>query len=261
MRTHNMSRGAVRDALNMLREEGLVSRVQGLGTFVVSPAALTRMVESHGMRPEPVSPVWNGEQRPHIIDCSVVPTPEAVATRLAPTVTDTCLRVEYVATLHGQPMGMACNYVSFPEAQALLEVQLDTDWYAYLRAAGLSVGSSEFLIGCAAADSGVARLLDVPVGRPVLTLEQLICDENGRPFNVAFCNSRSDRFGLVSIAVSERLQAKAGQRVRFEAAEPAPAGPERARGNGFLVDREPANSTELYSWLQQSSITSTANWS
>jgi DNA-binding FadR family transcriptional regulator len=48
-----MSRGAVRDALNMLREEGLVSRVQGLGTFVVSPAALTRMVESHGMRPVP----------------------------------------------------------------------------------------------------------------------------------------------------------------------------------------------------------------
>jgi GntR family transcriptional regulator len=252
MRTHRVSRGAVRDALNMLREEGLVSRVQGMGTFVVSPAVLSRMVEIHGMKPVSVNGVWDGAQRPEILDCSVVPTPEAVAARVQPTVSATCLRVEYVATVAGEAMGMACNYVTFPEAQALLEVKFETDWYAYLRSAGLAVGSSEFLIGCASADVGVAKLLDLPSGRAILTLEQLICDRDGRPFNVAFCASRSDRFGLVSIAVSEHMRSTASQ-AGTAGGTLQDEGPNRS-SERWLADSEPDDPTDWYSSLQQSKV-------
>jgi DNA-binding GntR family transcriptional regulator len=223
-----------------------------MGTFVVSPAVLSRMVEIHGMKPVSVNGVWDGGQRPEILDCSVVPTPEAVATRVQPTVSATCLRVEYVATVDGDAVGMACNYVTFPEAQALLEVKFETDWYAYLRAAGLAVGSSEFLIGCASADVGVAKLLDVPAGRAILTMEQLICDRDGRPFNVAFCASRSDRFGLVSIAVSEHMKGgrgNGGQGVGTQQSQ----GPNRG-GERWLADSEPADPADWYSSLQQSQV-------
>jgi GntR family transcriptional regulator len=239
MRTHRATRGAVRDALAMLRDEGLVSRVQGLGTFAISPAVMSRLVDIHGMRTAPTDVVWNGGQRPRIIDFSVVPTPAVVAARVLPTVSATCLRVEYVATLDGEPIGMACNYVMFPEAQALVEVPFTNDWYHYLRDAGIEIGSSEFAIGCAAADAGLAALLQIPAGRPVLTLEQLICDHTGKPFNVAFCHSRSDKFSLVTIAVSEALQSSCA------------GATETADGRSVRLhaDSEPAVPTDWYAWL------------
>jgi hypothetical protein len=119
----------------------------------------------------------------------------------------------------------------------LLEVSFTSDWYAYLDAAGIEIGSSEFTIGCTTADPGLADLLHVASGRAVLTMEQRICDHTGRPFNVAFCHSRSDKFSLVTIAVSETLQSTSR------------SGGRNQRAVRLHADSEPTDPMEWYSWM------------
>ena len=95
-------------------------------------------------------------------------------------------------------------------------------------------------------DDDLEHVLGVPTGRPLLTLEQLICDDEGRPFDVAYCYSRSDRFGLVTIAVSERLRG----------AEP------HAHRNGtftMTADLEPAEPASWYGSLEASAVVG-AGW-
>lgn len=243
MHDHRASRAVVRDALAQLRQEGLVERVQGLGTYTMHHTVVTRMVETHGIeRPSRERGVWaDGAQRPNVLDRSIVATPDAVASRFGlgeddgdavptserasgtgergATVADArCLRVEYVATVAGEAVGIATNYLRFPEAERVAEIPFESDFYALLDGGGLRVGASEFLIGCANADELTADLLGVRVGDALVTMEQVIFDEGGRPYDVAFVATRADRFMLLSRAERPGLAARAAQRPREQAA-------------------------------------------
>jgi GntR family transcriptional regulator len=199
MGAHRASRAVVREALAQLREEGMIERVQGIGTYAIHHTIVTRLVESHGVEPANRSGVWAGQQRPRVIDRSIVPTPDAVAPHL-PGCGPRCLRVEYVGQWGDEPFAVATNYLRFPEADAVDGVAFETDFYALLEDAGLTVGASEFLIGCSNADVLTAELLGVPSGAAVATMEQVIFDRDGRPFDYAFISTRADRFMFLSRA-------------------------------------------------------------
>jgi GntR family transcriptional regulator len=209
MAAHGSSRATVREALALLRQEGLIERVQGIGTFATYQTVVTRLVESHGVERSGASAVWSGLQRPRVLDRAEVPTPDAVAHHM-PDCGSTVMRIDYVAMLGDDPVGMATNYLRFPEADAVADLPFESDFYALIEAGGLRVGASEFLIGCANADERTAELLDVVPGSAVATLEQLIYDEAGRVFDVAFCCSRADRFLMLSRAESPSFRVAAG---------------------------------------------------
>jgi GntR family transcriptional regulator len=237
MRAHRASRAVVREALAQLRQEGLIERVQGLGTYAMHHTVVTRMVETHGIeRPSRTPGVWaDGAQRPIVLDRSVVATPDAVAARFGVGARDEqrgaasagargtavasgpdarCLRVEYVATVGGEAVGIATNYLRFPEAERVAEIPFESDFYALLDRGGLRVGASEFLIGCANADPLTADLLGVCVGDALVTMEQVIFDEAGRPYDIAFVATRADRFMLLSRAERPGFGARPSDRLR-----------------------------------------------
>jgi GntR family transcriptional regulator len=206
MRDYGASRGTVREALALLRAEGLVARTQGIGTWATARQYTTSLAESHGVvEPEPLS-VWAGRMRAHVLDRSVVAMPVTVAHRLEERPGVPCLRLDYVAEYEDKPVGAATNYVRMPEGAALVDVPFETDWYALLLTAGIAVGESEFLIEAALADEHDATLLGIPAGGPMFVMEQLIRNRTGRPFDFALIRSRGDRSSLFSRATRHSQQ-------------------------------------------------------
>jgi GntR family transcriptional regulator len=202
MAVHGASRATVREALARLRADGLVERTQGIGTHVVTSTVTTRLAEVHGMvGPGPQGMLGGGRMRPRVLDRSVVPAPPTVASGLGVALGTSCLRLDYVALLDDDPVGLATNYVLFPEAQRLLDRPFRSDWYAFMDDAGVEFGESEFLIGCELADAAVAAELGVDEGTPVISLEQTISDLAGRPFDLAFIYTLGRRFRFRSRAL------------------------------------------------------------
>jgi GntR family transcriptional regulator len=201
MAVHGSSRATVREALALLRADGLIERTQGIGTHVVASTVVTRLAEAHGaVNPSPDS-MFNRRMRPRVIDRSVIPAPVTVTGRLGVAPGAPCLRLEYVALLGDQPVGLATNYVLFPEAGKLLDCPFVSDWYALLADAGVEFGESEFVIGCELADATVAAELAVREGTPLISMEQTIADRAGRPFDLAFLYTLANRFRFVSRAL------------------------------------------------------------
>jgi GntR family transcriptional regulator len=123
-----------------------------------------------------------------------------VAHQLDEAVGAPCLLVEYIGIAHGELAGVYTNYVRMPEGQRLAETPFHGHWYALLADAGLSIGSTELLIEAMSADEVVADRIAVPVGSPLLAIQQLIRDDEGRPFNFAILRHRGDRLALRSEA-------------------------------------------------------------
>jgi GntR family transcriptional regulator len=204
MATHDASRATVREALVMLRTDGLIERTQGIGTHALVRTVTSKLDEAHGVVAPAMRSVFNRRMRPRVLDRSIIPAPGTVADRLRVTAGTPCLRLEYVGLLEDEPMCLATNYALFPEAERLRDSPFVTDWYALMDDAGVRFDETEFIIGCELADALTARVLGIRENAPLLSMEQTITDQNGRPFDLAFIYTRADRFRFVSRAAQER---------------------------------------------------------
>src|SRR5882762_1549381 len=177
MTEFGVSRSTVRDALALLRSEGLVDRVQGVGTIVRQSkvAVGLDLNEFHGV---------------------VDPAPGSLDLDSG----HPGLRIDYVAWHAGEPIGVATNYVRQPEAAALERARFRTDWYALLEAAELKIAETTFLMEASIADQHDAELLRIAAGSPILLSEQVIYGPDGVAFDFALIRSRGDRTAVFSRA-------------------------------------------------------------
>ncbi|HEY3717874.1 MAG TPA: GntR family transcriptional regulator [Jatrophihabitantaceae bacterium] len=202
MTEFGVSRSTVRDALALLRSEGLVERVQGVGTIVMQSkvAVGLDLNEFHGVvDPEPGS-LLSGQMYVRILDWREVPLPDTAARSLHVDAGHPGLRIDYVAWHAGEPIGVATNYVRHPEAAALDRAQFRTDWYALLEAAELKIAETTFLMEASIADQHDAELLRIAAGSPILLSEQVIYGPDGVAFDFALLRSRGDRTAVFSRA-------------------------------------------------------------
>lgn len=198
MSGYGAARATVRAALGLLRAEGLVVRLQGVGTHAVVNPPRTPMDEALGVLG--TSAMLDSTTEPRVLDRSRIPAPESLAAWMDVAPGSPCLRLEYIGMVDGLPSSIATNYVLYPEAGKLLATPFRAHWYTLLADAGVVLGESEFVMDCVQADEVSARLLDVVPGAPLLSVEQTIADPAGRVFNVAMLKIRTDRFRFVSRA-------------------------------------------------------------
>lgn len=199
-RAHNASRGAVRAALALLRDEGLIERYQGSGTFVVARKADHRLDALHGLRAEvPVSH--------EVLAREVLPAPDIVAQLLRLEPGTRVLRLDRRTVAAGEPVGLWTTYLPLSLGARFADpsVDLSGEYYQALeQVLRLPVAYATLSVEAVTADPVVAERMRVPVGHPLLRMERVVHVRDGRPVDFGVGRLRGDRLRMSGVQVRRR---------------------------------------------------------
>ncbi|MGH3359584.1 MAG: GntR family transcriptional regulator [Nocardioidaceae bacterium] len=187
-----VSRNTVREAIEMLRDEGLVVRCPGVGTLVSATKydhgidrlmGLAETLHEHG-------PVVN-----EVRTTSLVDPPKTVAERLDLRQGESVVYLERRRLLNGRPVSLDLTYLVRDLGEPLVAHDLaHSDIFALLeQIAGTSLGHAELTLEAVAADAHSAAILDTPRGSPLFMLERLTHLDGGRPVDLEFVRFRGDQ--------------------------------------------------------------------
>jgi GntR family transcriptional regulator len=201
-----VARVTVRKALERLAAEGLIERVPGRGTVPVaprraqaSPGAATRSPPARaqltGLLENIVSMGLRTKVR--VVDCEVLPAPEAVAPRLGLSPGAPVHKAVRVRSTAAGPLSHITTFVPAELARGLGRRALQAKpILVLLEESGVRIGHATQSITARLADVPVARELGVDVGSPLLAVSRLIHDESGRPVQWLNGLYRPDRYHL-----------------------------------------------------------------
>jgi GntR family transcriptional regulator len=201
MHRYDVSRGVVRDALQMLRSQGLLERVRGAGTFVVAPAQVRHHIE---VSQDISGDLAHGRSRSswEVLGWTVRRAPAVIADRLGIDVGDDVFCLERRAMLDGLPLSMRSSWLAGTVAKALLEPGVDLHGSLYVlleEILGQKVGNTELVIEAENADSLTASPLGVALGTALFRMERTVFDRDGGRIEYSIAHTRSDRMALVTV--------------------------------------------------------------
>jgi GntR family transcriptional regulator len=188
----SVSRNSIREALDLLREEGLIDRVPGVGTVVVTEKyshGLNRLMGLAETLHE------HGDVTNDVRAAGVVKAPSSVSERLG------CTEVVYVERLrrlNGLPLSLDLTYLVPDVGSALLEQDLENrDIFALIEhTSGQRLGTAAVTLEAVNADAHSAAVLEVPRGSALLVVERLSHFASGRPVDLEFIRMRGDRLTM-----------------------------------------------------------------
>ncbi|MFF8483850.1 GntR family transcriptional regulator [Streptomyces antibioticus] len=192
---YRASRNTVRQALDLLRAEGLVERLPGVGTVVVAekyPHGLDRLMGLAETLRE------HGRVTNEVRTMGPVAAPAPVANRLRVPAGSDVLYIERLRRLNGLPLSLDLTYIPLDIGAALLGADLENnDVFRLLEAlTGQGLGHAEITLEAVNADANSAAVLEAPRGAAVLMLERLTHLADGRPVDLEFIRFRGDRISM-----------------------------------------------------------------
>jgi GntR family transcriptional regulator len=192
IREFGTTRNTVREALGLLRDEGLVERVPGIGTFVVCekyPHGLNTLL---GLGE---TLVGHGRVSNEIRSAGSVAAPPAVARRLGLANSTKVVYLERLRSLNGLVLSLDLTYLHPDVGQAVLSEDLvANDVFVLIeRLSGQRLGTADISVEAVNADPHSAALLQVPEGSALLMLERLAHLEDGSPVDLEYIRFRGDR--------------------------------------------------------------------
>lgn len=192
MTQYQASRDVVREALDLLRHDGLIERRRGVGTVPVR----TEYLVSGALPPEGRSledHLALGRISPRLLHWAWVPAPQVITEHLdGITLGEDCLCIEYVLLLDRRPIALFTNYLRAPEAARVDLTTFRDDFYSLLQAGGINFTAFDIGLQAALADEHAAALLHVLPGEPVLLMEQTIRNRDGQAIDYALGTCRSE---------------------------------------------------------------------
>jgi len=190
-----VSRNTVREALDLLRDEGLVDRVPGVGTRVTCGKYLHGLDHLRGLA-ETLSGA--GRVRNEVRVSGLVPAPGPVARRLDLQPGDPVVYLERRRLADDVPLSLDLTYVVRDLGEHLLGEDLaGRDVFALLESiSGRSLGEAEVTLEAVVADAHSAAILEVAPRSPLLMLERLTHLDDGRPVDLEFIRFRGDRITM-----------------------------------------------------------------
>lgn len=224
-----VSRTTIREALLQLEQEGLLIRRHGHGTFVRSSARLrgslnmnqsaTEVIRSHGMEP--------GTSHARIERRSAPPD---VAAQLLVAAGTPLVRLERVRTADGRPVVFTIDLMPaglFDDAAVDPETLLDPSlslYRLYDERLGRRIADGQATLRLTRADEVTADRLAMPVGSPVLRLEQVDSTFEGEPVLFTIESYVADTFEFSIHRRGPALDAvrSRGNPTRFEAERATP---------------------------------------
>jgi GntR family transcriptional regulator len=189
------SRNAVRDALDLIRDEGLVDRVPGVGTVVAAPKYAHGLDHLRGLA-EVMGD--HGDVTNEVRTSGVIATPGPIAARLAVPTGSPVVYVERLRRLGSLPLSLDLTYLALDIGEPLLREDLaHNDIFALIeRIAGHRLGVAELTIEAINADAHSAAVLETPPRAALLMVERLSHLADGRPVDLEYIRFRGDRLAM-----------------------------------------------------------------
>lgn len=190
-----VSRNAVREALDLLRTEGLVERVPGVGTVVAEPKyphALDHLLGLAEVMRE------HGDVTNEVRTTGIITPPAPIAARLGLPAGERVVYVERLRRLGGLPLSLDLTYLALDVGEPLLAEDLvNQDIFGLIeRHTGASLGRAELVIEAINADQHSAAVLETPPRTALLMAERLTHLADGRPVDLEYIRFRGDRLAM-----------------------------------------------------------------
>lgn len=195
-----VSRNTVRDALGLLKNEGLIARTPRKGTRVVQKKVKHDLDTLLGLK-ETLQ--HEGEVRNEVRAALAVSPPPVVQQRLGLDRNTHVVYIERLRFLGGLPLSLDATYL-VPEIGDLLISQdlVTNDLFALIEEhADHQLGEAEVIIEATTADAHTAALLHTAPHAPVLLLERLTRVAGGRPVDLEYIRFRADRITMQGKAI------------------------------------------------------------
>lgn len=208
MTEFGVGRNVIRSALHALQQQGLISRVQGIGTFVVLRKSRHNVI--NGGVQASMDPLVQFET--HVLAARHARAGATVGARLGVSSHHRCLVVDILNTINGQPVMAGSSYlpdfVDYPELDAIIaRGRWRGDWYDALLRAGMSAQERDLTFEATVADELVAEDLGLCPGDPVLFVERCLQRSDGTRFEYGFSHLRGDLFAIAHHVVAPLSQA------------------------------------------------------
>jgi GntR family transcriptional regulator len=200
-----VSRGTLRRALRTLIEEGLLVQIRGRGTFVVSSGIEQSIGQellslSEGLMREGVafetSVLSHGLELPPDAPAGLLGLPAGAA----------AFQLRRVIAIEGSPVAYLSNWVRTDLCPGIERRDFATaSLFGVLEGEyGLHIATGRRTFEAQAAFGPAAEFLQIPVGAPVLYLEQVTYLDDGRQIEYSDVWIRGDRLKLTSLLTRPR---------------------------------------------------------
>jgi len=190
----NVSRITVKRALNELAADGLLNRYRGRGTIVTNAAAVPVVKGSFDNLLESLR-IMGLETEIEVLDVTDMPADALTADALEVPVGTRLQRAVRRRKLQGEPFSHLVTHIPGEIADRFsVRDMATTSLLVLLERSGAAVFDAEQSITAVAAEPQVASALGVALGAPLLKVERVMRDVNGRPVQLIHSHYRSDRF-------------------------------------------------------------------
>ncbi len=192
----DVSRITVRQALELLVEEGLIYRRRGRGTFVAVPGieqGLNRIISfTEDMRRRGLHPGTD------VLSTSVVPASEEIAGKLKVPVGEDLARYERLRLADGEPLSVEISHLVLRYCPGILDnnyaerplrEELERKYSIHLTRA-------QQVIRATAADRRLAKQLSITEGAPIFYIERVSFSQLDVPVEFLQLYHRGDRYAL-----------------------------------------------------------------
>lgn len=205
---HAASRNTVREALELLRRDGLIERKRGAGTTVRAPKY------GHGLdRLSGLAEALAGYGVVHneVLSAQRLPkAPERIAEQLELEPEAEVVRLERLRFVNDEPLSYDVSYLPVDIGAPLLELDLaNNDVFALIeQTSGRSLGRAELTVHATNAEPDVAAKLGLVPGAAIFTVERLTHLDDERPIDAEVLRIRADRFAFEAVVHRDRRSAE-----------------------------------------------------
>ncbi|MCE7980878.1 MAG: GntR family transcriptional regulator [Caldilinea sp. CFX5] len=208
---YGVSRTVVRQALGELAAEGLIVRHKGKGAFVAEPKI------SESLAQKLTGFYQDMSERGHrpisqVLVQAVQPAPVQVARHLGLPAATPVVHLRRLRFVQNEPIVLVSSYLPHALCPGLEQVDFRAQsLYAYLeRQYGLLIARGRRRIEAVVADEQEAKLLQVPVGAPLLLLDSVSYLDDNRPLEYYHAVHRGDRsqFEVELVRIREQGQVR-----------------------------------------------------